>query len=164
MLLPCSVSNGPSRLRTSCSFKLSLTGAWRILCSWWGADSISSAADEFSHTPSQSEQPWWATGGAQWLWAATMDQQLPGVLDAGDICLHSVSQFSKADDQWTVSEMDWNPKVLREGGERDLSFYSSNLFRCCAFNTPLIFSSLHRGCSVPYNIRVKSHFFILMWC
>lgn len=32
--------------------------------------------------------------GAQWLWAATMGQQLSGLLDVGDICLHSVSQFA----------------------------------------------------------------------
>lgn len=35
---------------------------------------------------------------------------------------------------------------------------------CAAFNILLMFSSLHRGCSVPYNTHVKCHFFPLMWC
>lgn len=62
--------------------------------------------------------------GSTAIWSAGCRRHLSSFCLS--ICL------SKADDQWTVSEIDWNPKVLREAGKRDLSFYSSDLFRCSA--------------------------------
>lgn len=68
-----------------------------------------------------------------------MGQQLSGVLDAGDICLHTVSQFALVKQMINELFQKWTGiPVLRQGGKRDLSFYSSNLFRCSAPVLPSI--------------------------
>lgn len=63
--------------------------------------------------------------------------------------------------------MDWNPKVLREGGKRDLSFYSSNLFRCSAPVLPSIslwYFHLYKEVALSPTTPMWRHFFPLMWC